>query len=221
MCLSALSLDTVVSGCTFSGDGVNHPWPSTTPSSVSLFLSPALSFCLSVQLSSALLISMPYSINRNVLSGHLPVLFGGCDGSDYGIRVGIRRDGFCVCSSPFSDHVHTDVLLWVTYWGSSLELWIYWRWYSWWLRGIVCVCVFCGHSGYSSGGLHSGADQRSHKGFTEDYWHNLGKTTTHSRVLVLRGLDPLPERELMWLRGIFTAWCARIYKFESHSSDYF
>ncbi len=66
------------------------------------------------------------------------------------------------------------------------------------------VCVFCGHSGYSSE-LHSGADQRSNKGFTEDYWHNLSKATTRSRVLVLRGLDPLPERELMWLRGIFIA----------------
>lgn len=77
---------------------------------------------LSLQLSSALLLSMPYSINRNVLSGHLPVLIGGYCGSDYEIRIDIRRDSFCVCSSPFSDPVHTDVLHWVTYWGSSLEL---------------------------------------------------------------------------------------------------
>ncbi len=84
-----------------------------------------LSFCLSVKLSSVLLLSMPYHINRNVLSCHLPVFIGGCGGSDYGIRVDIQWYGFSICSSPFSNNVHTDVLLWVTYWGSSLELWVY------------------------------------------------------------------------------------------------
>lgn len=72
------------------------------------------------------------------------------------------------------------------------------------LQGMF-ACVFCG---YSSVGLHSGADQRSQKGSMADYCRNLGKTTTRFRgdfqnPGLRRALTPIPEHELMWLRGFF------------------
>lgn len=67
------------------------------------------------------------------------------------------------------------------------------------------MCVLWEFCVFVSRIIHSGADQRSHKVFMADSCRNLGKTMTVaiSSFLVLEGLDPLPEHELMWLRGYF------------------
>lgn len=98
---------------------------------------------------------MPYSINRNIFSGHLPVLIGGCGGSDYRICIDIRRDGFCVCSSPPSAHVHTDVHQGYIVEASLLSCGFVEGDIADILQGIVCVCVFCGNSVYLSVGLYT------------------------------------------------------------------